>query len=180
MRSLVDAVEPGDGHVLQDDHDEQRQRGRVVVKHGHKVVPRALHKQQADGEGQHAASHCRVEEGEESVTTSSCVIISKTRPLFHGLSLLRVKEKRRGTCEKLLAEFEGVDERRDDALDGAEHAAQAQVDQHEEEHDGPEGRGREVSHGLGEGDEGQAGALDGLSVRRRRRRRRMLFSPDLK
>lgn len=40
LRSLlVSPVDPGDGHVLQDDHDEQRQRSRVVVKHGYKVVP---------------------------------------------------------------------------------------------------------------------------------------------
>lgn len=68
----------------------------------------------------------------------------------------KVKEKLRSgpTCEKLLAALEGVDKRREDPLDGAKHAAQAEVDQHEEEHDGPEGRGREVSHGLGEGDKG--------------------------
>lgn len=66
------------------------------------------------------------------------------------------------TCKKLLADFERVDQRGEDALDGAEHAAQAQVDQHEEEHDGPERRGREVGHGLCEGDEGQACALDSL------------------
>lgn len=66
------------------------------------------------------------------------------------------------TCEKLLADFERVYQRREDSLDGAEHAAQAEVNQHEEEHDGPEGRGREVSHGFGEGDEGQACALDRL------------------
>jgi len=66
------------------------------------------------------------------------------------------------TCEELLADLEGVDERREDALDGAEHAAQAQVHQHQEEHHGPEGRRREVSHGLREGDEGQACALDRL------------------
>lgn len=58
MRLLVDPVEPGDGHVLQYDHDEQRQRGRVVVEHGDEVVPRALHKQEADGERQQAAAHC--------------------------------------------------------------------------------------------------------------------------
>lgn len=66
------------------------------------------------------------------------------------------------TCQKLLADFERVDQRGEDALDGAEHAAEAQVDQHEEEHDGPERRGREVGHGFREGDEGQACALDSL------------------
>lgn len=43
------------------------------------------------------------------------------------------------TCEKLLADFESVYEGSEDALDGAKHAAEAEVHQHEEEHDGPEG-----------------------------------------
>lgn len=66
------------------------------------------------------------------------------------------------TCQTFLADFESVYQRSEDALDGAEHAAQAEVNQHEEEHDGPEGRGWEVSHGLREGNEGQACALDRL------------------
>lgn len=71
------------------------------------------------------------------------------------------------TCEEFLANFTSVHERSEDALDGAEHAAQTQVHQHEEEHDGPEGRGGwEMGHGLREGDEGQAGALDHLESRR--------------
>ena len=36
---LFTSINPSDGHVLQNDHDEQRQRGRVVVEHGHEVVP---------------------------------------------------------------------------------------------------------------------------------------------
>lgn len=36
---LVGPIDPGDGHVLQDDHDEQRQRSGVVVEHGHEVIP---------------------------------------------------------------------------------------------------------------------------------------------
>lgn len=73
------------------------------------------------------------------------------------------------TCKKFLADLERVDQRSEDALDGAEHAAEAEVNQHEEEHDGPEGRGREVGHGLCEGDEGQARALDRLPGRWRGR-----------
>lgn len=69
------------------------------------------------------------------------------------------------TCKKFLADFESVYQRSEDALDGAEHAAKAEVHQHEEEHDGPEGRGWEVGHGLCEGDEGQACALDRLMGR---------------
>ena len=75
------------------------------------------------------------------------------------------------TCEELLADFEGVDQRCDDALDGTKHAAHAQVNQHEEKHDGPEGRCREVGHGLCEGDEGQACTLHCLRRRRTGRRR---------
>lgn len=66
------------------------------------------------------------------------------------------------TCEELLADFKRVDERSEDALDGAEHAAEPQVHQHQEEHHRPERRGGEVGHGLGEGDEGQTCALYGL------------------
>lgn len=106
--------------------------------------------------------------GTKGVSSSSNVIV----PLMQ-LNPARVKEEALEvllTCEKFLADFESVDQRSEDALDGAEHAAQAQVDQHEEEHDGPEGRGREVGHGLREGDEGQACALDRLLSGRRRRR----------
>lgn len=70
------------------------------------------------------------------------------------------------TGEELLADFRRVDERSENPLDGAEHTAQAQVHQHEEEHDGPEGGGWEMRHGLREGDEGQACALDHLERRR--------------
>lgn len=66
------------------------------------------------------------------------------------------------TCQKLLADFERVNQRSEDALNGAEHAAQAEVNQHEEEHDGPEGGGREVGHGLREGDESQTCTLHRL------------------
>ena len=79
------------------------------------------------------------------------------------------------TCKKFLADFECVYQRGEDALDGAEHAAQAEVNQHEEEHDGPERRGWEVGHGLCEGYEGQACALDRLLVGRRTRRRAFIL-----
>ena len=68
------------------------------------------------------------------------------------------------TCEHLLGHLEGVDDGRGDARHGPDHTAQAQVDEHQEEHDGPERGGGEVRHGLGEGDEGQACALHGLRV----------------
>lgn len=63
------------------------------------------------------------------------------------------------TCEELLLDLVGVEDGRGDACHGADLTAQAQVDEHEEEHDGPEGRGREMSHGLCESNEGQACTL---------------------
>lgn len=66
------------------------------------------------------------------------------------------------TCKELLADFESIDQWREDSLDGAEHAAKAEVDQHEEEHNRPEGRSWEVGHCFCEGDKGQACALDCL------------------
>lgn len=77
-------------------------------------------------------------------------------PIFWVLEVVSL------TCKKFLADFEIVHQRCEEALDGAEHAAQAEVDQHEEEHDRPEGRGREVGHGLCEGDEGQARVFERL------------------
>ena len=74
------------------------------------------------------------------------------------------------TCKKFLADFEGVYQRGEDAFDGAEHAAQPEVHQHQEEHDGPEGRRGEMCHGLREGDEGQTCSLDRLLEEERRRR----------
>ena len=50
---------------------------------------------------------------------------------------------------------EVVHEGGEDALHGAKHGAEAQVEQHEEEQRGPEGAGGEQSHGLGEGYECQ-------------------------
>lgn len=63
------------------------------------------------------------------------------------------------TCQVLFAHLERVEHRRGDAGHGADHAAQAQVDEHEEEHDGPEGGGWKINHSLCEGYEGQACAL---------------------
>lgn len=66
------------------------------------------------------------------------------------------------TCKKFLADFESVYQWSGDSLYGAEHAAEAEVNQHQKEHDGPEGRGWEVGHGLRESNEGQACTLDRL------------------
>ena len=66
------------------------------------------------------------------------------------------------TAQDLLAYLEGVQNGSGDARHSADHAAQAQVDEHEEEHDRPEGAGREVGHGFGEGNEGQTRTLHRL------------------
>lgn len=66
------------------------------------------------------------------------------------------------TCEKLFLDLIGVEDGCGDAGHGADHAAQTEVDEHEEEHYRPERRRREMGHGLCEGDEGQAGALNRL------------------
>lgn len=55
---LLGAINPGHGDVLQDDHDGERQRGRVIVKHGDKVVPRTLHEDQPHHKGEDAATDC--------------------------------------------------------------------------------------------------------------------------
>lgn len=51
------AVDPGHGDVLQDHHHNERQTSRVVVKHGDKVVARALHEQQAQQKRDDTANH---------------------------------------------------------------------------------------------------------------------------
>lgn len=66
------------------------------------------------------------------------------------------------TCEKLLLDLVGVEDRCGDAGHSADHAAQTEVDEHEEEHDRPERRPWEMGHSFCEGDEGQASALDRL------------------
>lgn len=57
------------------------------------------------------------------------------------------------TCEKFLLDLVGVQDRCGDAGHGANHAAQSEVDEHEEEHDRPEWRRREMGHSFCEGDE---------------------------
>lgn len=66
------------------------------------------------------------------------------------------------TTKNLFADLESIQYRSGDASHGADHTTQAQVDKHEKKHDGPEGTGREVGHGLCEGNERQAGALNRL------------------
>ena len=70
--------------------------------------------------------------------------------------------QRRFTCENLPVDFVSVEDWCGDASHGADHASQAQINQHEKKHDGPEWTGREVGHGFCEGNECQAGALNCL------------------
>lgn len=63
------------------------------------------------------------------------------------------------TCEELFLHLVGVENRCCDASHCANHTAQTQVNEHEKEHDGPERRRWEMSHGFCESDESQAGAL---------------------
>ena len=74
------------------------------------------------------------------------------------------------TCEHgpvASQQAEVVHEGGEDPLHGAEHGAHAQVEQHEEEERGPEGAGRELGHGLCEGNERQARPFHTLGVRER-------------
>lgn len=66
------------------------------------------------------------------------------------------------TTQELFPNLESIQDGRGDACHGANHAPQAQVDQHEKEHDRPERTGGKMRHGLREGDECQTGTLNGL------------------
>lgn len=33
------AIDPSDRHIFQDDHDSERQTSRIIIEHGHKVIP---------------------------------------------------------------------------------------------------------------------------------------------
>lgn len=50
------------------------------------------------------------------------------------------------TSKDFLPDFEGINNRCDDAFNGSKHTSKSQIYQHEEEHDWPEGRSREVGH----------------------------------
>lgn len=69
------------------------------------------------------------------------------------------------TTQDLFADLESIQNGCGDPSHGADHASQAQVNQHEEEHDRPEGTGRKMRHSLREGDECQTGALHRLKER---------------
>lgn len=53
----ISTVDPCDADRLKDDNDHQRQSGRIIIEHGHKVVPAALGEQQTNQEAQDAADH---------------------------------------------------------------------------------------------------------------------------
>lgn len=56
---LLGSVDPGHSDVLKDDDDGERQGGRIVIKHGDKVVSGALDEQQPHEECKDTAAHYR-------------------------------------------------------------------------------------------------------------------------
>lgn len=83
----------------------------------------------------------------------------------HNYNIFTGKKKKKPgalTCEDLFPNFESIQNGCGDASHGANHATQAQVYQHEEKHDRPEGRSRKMGHGLSEGNKSQTGALNSL------------------
>lgn len=79
------------------------------------------------------------------------------------------------TCEHLFANFKGIQNGCGDASHGANHAAQAQVYQHEEKHDRPEWRSRKMGHSLCEGNKSQTSALNSLMGEREREREQFYY-----
>lgn len=71
------------------------------------------------------------------------------------------------TAQDLLADLEGVQDWCGDAGHGSNHASQAQVDEHKEEHDWPKWTSRKVSHCLCESDEGQTSTLNCLEIEKK-------------
>lgn len=66
------------------------------------------------------------------------------------------------TTEDLFAYLKSVQDGCGDTGHGTNHASQAQIDEHKEEHYRPEGAGREVGHSLSESNESQTSALNRL------------------
>lgn len=56
---LLGSINPGHGDVLKDDDDSEWQGGRIVIKHGDKVVSGALDEQQPHEECKDTAAHYR-------------------------------------------------------------------------------------------------------------------------
>lgn len=48
LHLLVYSIDSGDCNILQNDHNKQGESSRVVIKHRHKIISRALHKDQAN------------------------------------------------------------------------------------------------------------------------------------
>lgn len=53
----VSTVDPCHTDRLKDDNDHQWQSGRIIIEHGHKVVPAALSEEQTSQEAQDTAHH---------------------------------------------------------------------------------------------------------------------------
>lgn len=53
----IGTVDPRYTDRLKDDDDHQRQSGRIIIEHGHKVVPATLSEEQTNQEAQDTAYH---------------------------------------------------------------------------------------------------------------------------
>lgn len=58
----VCSVQPRHAEGLKHNHNNEGQRGRVIIKHGHKVAPTALGERKAEQKASHAAENCNMEE----------------------------------------------------------------------------------------------------------------------
>ncbi len=159
IRQPLGAIDPGYRYILQDHHNGEGQTSRIVIKHGNKVVPWTLDKQQAAKKSHNTAAHCGKY---KIIQVTHCHL--KVAQHHHNYNIHRKNKKKPGalTCEDLFPNFESIQNGCGNASHGANHAAQAQVYQHEEKHDRPEGRTGEMCHGLGEGNKSQTGALNRL------------------
>lgn len=71
---LLGSIDPGHSDVLKDDDDGEWQGGRVVIKHGDKVVSGALDEQQPHEEGKDTAAHYREPGGQYGAKGAGWVV----------------------------------------------------------------------------------------------------------
>lgn len=58
----VGSVQPRHAEGLENNHNNEGQSGRIIIKHRHKVVPAALSEREAQQKASHAAENCNMEE----------------------------------------------------------------------------------------------------------------------
>lgn len=59
--SPVGSIQPSHTEGLKHHHDDEGQSGRIVIKHGHKVVPTALREDEANDKADDTAENCQIE-----------------------------------------------------------------------------------------------------------------------